>query len=156
MIGKDVCTLLVDGRRRVRDYACKTLTHSLVYSMSADEFTYMLNAAHFKVLRRGVRAFGHWMIMKLNLKQKWRNGTLDEIALLATPRNTSPVVALGDGASSAASSPRVDPALAGAATSAAVAAVASRVETLEASLREVSSKIDMLLTHQIRDTPPRM
>ena len=63
----------------MRDYTAKTLSHSLVYSMSADEFTYMLNSAHYRILRKGVRAFGHWMIMKLNLKARWRDGSLEKI-----------------------------------------------------------------------------
>ena len=45
IVGKDVCTLLVDGRRRVRHYTAKTLTHSLVYSMQAEEFVSILESA---------------------------------------------------------------------------------------------------------------
>ncbi|KAH8091321.1 hypothetical protein JL720_6217 [Aureococcus anophagefferens] len=64
VIGKDVCTLLVDGKKRIRDYMARTMTHCLVYSMSADEFTYLLDSAHYQILRRGVRAYGHWMVMR--------------------------------------------------------------------------------------------
>ena len=153
VIGKDVCTLLVDGKRRVRDYTAKTLSHSLVYSMSADEFTYMLNSAHYRILRKGVRAFGHWMIMKLNLKARWRDGSLEKIL------DTSKVERVGGGSDASDSDPQLDespPKRARqsnrGATKKDVARVEDRVADVERGLRELSSKLDMLLTHAIRGT----
>jgi hypothetical protein len=79
VIGKDVCTLLVDGKKRIRDYMARTMTHCLVYSMSADEFTYLLDSAHYQILRRGVRAYGHWMVMRDSVRAAMKAGTLADL-----------------------------------------------------------------------------
>ena len=88
VIGKDVCTLLVDGKKRIRDYMAKTTTHSLVYSMSADEFTYLLESAHYQILRAGVRAYGHWMVMRTSVRRAMKDGSLRDLVRDRTPDAT--------------------------------------------------------------------
>ena len=151
VIGRDVCTLLVDGKRRVRDFTAKTLSHALVYSMSADEFTHMMSTAHYRILRKGVRAFGHWMIMKLNLKAKWRDGSLKDILSRtavdrfggATGSDSDPEVLFEE--TSDARRAKYRPA-----SRRDVKQLEARMGDFEQGLRDLNSKIDMLLTHQIR------
>ncbi|KAH8049583.1 hypothetical protein JL722_11881 [Aureococcus anophagefferens] len=176
VIGKDVCTLLVDGKKRIRDYMARTMTHCLVYSMSADEFTYLLDSAHYQILRRGVRAYGHWMVMRDSVRAAMKAGTLADLVedkRRGDSSDSSDSESDGGGRCGRDESDATDvspvtpfgdhfPAGGGDAPGHArskrhrdrvrkdVRSLGARVGALEAAVQAQTSKLDMILTHLIR------
>ena len=68
VIGRDVCALLVNGRRRPRLYHAKTTSAlSFFYCVTAETFVQMLQSAHFRTLCAGVRSYGNWLVLKCAL-----------------------------------------------------------------------------------------